>query len=469
MKKIILFGAGYFGEAAYDKLRKAGEILFYADNNQNKVGTRLHDIEIIDISRLKQIYDAQTMDIVISTRYFKEIGMQLECIGIMQYYVISDGLLYYKGQTGGLVPCSMGEMRAYKKETNQISILFVQDVACIRTHKIANALKKYGWKIFLAYSVASPRQSNKEYADIYDCIYSINSIEQFIEFINDSEFDYIHSSNEPDFLTMILNHTNKTVIHDCHDLSSAYKSMSLEELFIEFEANKYSSGVIYTTQGIREEAVKKFDIPIDKTFVLENMISEELAPKKRLKKLSAFDNELHCVYEGGVIPGDRESHRYFEKIWVKLAECGLHVHFYTNCEKQYCAYLESLHEKIHYEGNLSSKQLAVELTKYDVGLCILNVTKRNKQYLEYASPNKIQEYVNAGIPVAVGDVQSQKRFVEENQFGKEIDFRESILEQFQNIAQIQIEANALQKKGLTFESRIPALAEFYNAMRKVRA
>lgn len=51
MKKIILFGAGYFGEAAYDKLRKAGEILFYADNNQNKVGTRLHDIEIIDISR----------------------------------------------------------------------------------------------------------------------------------------------------------------------------------------------------------------------------------------------------------------------------------------------------------------------------------------------------------------------------------------------------------------------------------
>lgn len=471
MRKIILFGAGFFGEAAYYKLNNVVEILFYVDNDQSKKGKKLHDIEIIDISRLMQIYDAQMMDIVISSQYFKEIGEQLSNIGITQYYVILEGLLYHKNNVygGSMIPVFLGggrKQQCYAAKSEQKSILFVQTAACIRTHKIAKAIKKCGWKVFLAYLIESPKQSNSEYVDVYDEIYPINSIGQFMEFVNESDFDYIHSSNEPDYLTVILNHTNKTVIHDCHDLSSAYKGMAPEEMFIEFEANRNSNGVIYTTEGIREQALKKFNIPREKTFVLENLISEEIVAEKRLKKLSAMDNELHCVYEGGIVPHDKESHRYFEVIWKQLAECGIHVHFYTGCDEQYCAYLETLHENIHYEGKLSSKQLATEMTKYDVGLCVLNVTKKNKQYLEFASPNKIQEYVNAGIPVAVGNVRSQKKFVEENGFGKEIQLNANIKEQFKNIAQIKIEDGTLRKKGLTFESKMPALIEFYEHIKK---
>lgn len=469
MKQIILFGAGFFGEAAYYKLSKFNDILFYVDNDKNKTGKSLHGIEIIDVPKLQQIYDAKIMDIVISSQYFIEIGNQLCNIGIYQYYVISDGLLYHKKQGEGMLPCVMGEPQYYSSKSDKKSILFVQNVACIRTHKIASALKKYGWNVFLAYSVTSPEQSNPEYANIYDEIFSISSIRQFIEFINKSDFDFIHSSNEPDFLTMILNQTNKTIIHDCHDLSSAYKSMSPEEMFIELEANRNSSGVIYTTKGIRDEALKKFNIPKEKTFVLENLISQELAPQKKYKKISATDHELHCVYEGGIVPHDKESHRYFEDIWKRLADSGVHVHFYTNCDKEYCVYLESLHEKIHYEGNFSSKQLAEEMTKYDVGLCILNSTEKNKQYLEYASPNKIQEYINAGIPVAIGNILSQKQFVEKNGFGKAIDFNGDIFEQIRNIVQIEIEDNILQKKGLTLESKIPKLINFYETCKYLKS
>lgn len=466
MRKIILFGAGFFGEAAYYKLNNVGEIIFYVDNDKSKKGKKLHDIEIIDVSRLMQIYDAQNMDIIISSQYFKEIEEQLSNIGITQYYVILEGLLYYKNNVCGYDSCFLGNQQYYTAKSEQKSILFVQTVACIRTHKIAKAIKKYGWKVCLAYLIESPKQSNREYVDVYDEIYPINSISQFKEFVDESDFDYIHSSNEPDYLTVILNHTNKTVIHDCHDLSSAYKGMSPEEMFIEFEANRNSNGVIYTTEGIREQALRKFNIPREKTFVLENLISEEIVTEKRLEKLSATDKELHCVYEGGIVPHDKESHRYFEVIWKQLAECGIHVHFYTSCDKQYCAYLESLHENIHYEGKLSSKQLATEMTKYDVGLCILNVTKKNKQYLEFASPNKIQEYVNAGIPVAVSNIRSQKKFVEENGFGKEIKLNADIKGQLKNIAQIKIEDGVLRKKGLTFESKMPELIEFYEHVKK---
>ncbi len=461
MKKLILFGAGFFGESAYYKLNKDREIIYYVDNDINKAGKRLHDIEIINAQRLIEVYDAENMDIVISSQYFKEIGKQLGEIGITQYYILSQGLLYHMDGKGGMFPCHMGEMQYYQSVTGQKSILFVQNIACIRTHKIANALKKYGWKVFLAYLSVPPQQSNKEYTGVYDDVYAINEINQFLAFVNKSEFDYVHSSNEPDFLTMILNRTNKVVIHDCHDLSSAYKSMTPEEMLIEFEANRNSSGVIYPTEGIREQAVKKFNIPWEKTFVLQNFISEELRPRRKLEKLSAADRQLHCVYEGNVVPHDKESFRYFEGIWKRLAESGVHVHFYTSCDERYCYALESLHEKIHYEGNFSSTQLAEEMTKYDVGLCILNVTDRNRQYLESSSPNKIQEYVNAGIPVAVGNVLSQKEFVEYHGFGKEVLLEEDLYEQILHIAQIKIKGNVLHDRGLTLESRIPRLVDFY--------
>ena len=312
----------------------------------------------------------------------------------------------------------------------------------------------------MAYLTASPDQINNEYVSIYDDIIPINSLESLEYLVNNNDFIYVHSSNEPDFLTMLLTKTNKIVIHDCHDLSSAYKKMTPVEITMEYIANKKSSGIIYTSEGIRNVAVKKFNIPKEKTFVLENLISEELKPNKYLQKLQKDDNEIHCVYEGGVVPNDKESHRYFEVIFKKIAESGAHMHFYTNCDVKYCKFLEGLHPNIHYEGNHSSKELAYKMTQYDVGVCVLNVTDKNRQYLEFASPNKIQEYVNAGIPIAVGDVQSQIDFVESNGFGKYIDMDGDILEQMKDIAKIKIEEDALIKRRLTLESKIPKLVEF---------
>lgn len=462
MKNIILFCAGFWGDIAYYKLRKDRNIIFFVDNDVKKVGKRQHDIEIINVEKLKQIYDDQFMDVIICSQYFDEIAKQLYGIGIEKYYVILDGFLIPNARIESTDNDTVDNEPYFMDSHDKTSILFVQNTACIRTHKIANALKKCGWKICLAYSVASPEQSNGEYEKIYDGIYAIHTINQFIEFVERSNFDYIHCSNEPDLLTLISTQTKKVIIHDCHDLSSSYRSMSPEEMFIEFAANKNSNGVIYTTEGIRKEALKKFNLPVEKTFVLENLISTELVPSKRYEKISSSDYELHCVYEGGVVPYDRESHRYFEEIWTRLAIEGVHVHFYTNCERGDCSYLESLHERIHYEGNFSSKRLAEEMTKYDVGLCVLNVTEKNRQYLEYASPNKIQEYVNAGIPVAVGSITSQKEFVESNGFGREIDLGGNIFQQLVEISKIKIEDNILHKRGLTLESKIPHLINFYN-------
>ena len=275
-----------------------------------------------------------------------------------------------------------------------LRILFVQNTPCIRTNKIASAIKKEGNTVDLVYTVSSPPE---EYIGIYDKVRAVMSIQELIYEVENGDYDFVHSSNEPDFLTATLLKTNKTIIHDCHDLSSAYKKMTAEEMTMEYIANKESAGVIYTSEGIRDVVVNKYRIRRENTFVLENYISEELRTDKRLRKLSEKDNVIHCVYEGGV-PNDKGSHRYFEVIFRRIAESGVHVHFYTNCEEKYCKYLESLQSNIHYEGNRTSREVAYEMSQYDVGLCVLNITEKNRQYIEYSSPNKIQEYINAGLP-----------------------------------------------------------------------
>lgn len=115
MKNIVLFGAGFYGETAYYKLKKIYDILFYVDNDKNKSGSKLHGIEIIDLQRLKKIYEKDSMDVVISSRYFSAIGEQLHGIGISEYYIMVESLLYHKNQESGIVPCDTGELQPYKK------------------------------------------------------------------------------------------------------------------------------------------------------------------------------------------------------------------------------------------------------------------------------------------------------------------------------------------------------------------
>lgn len=462
-KRVIVFGCGNFGKAAYFKLKKDFEIIAYTDNNATMWGNAFCGIEIIPPDRILELYNSETVILIAAVRY-QEIYQQLTEVGISKVLVWKEGFLYYYDEQGYLYPY-LRQCKFVRENHKKgiLRVLFVQVATCIRTNKIAKLLKARGVEVYLAYLSSSPEMNNKEYLDVYCDIFPFYSMEELIDFVNQNYFDIVHSSNTPDYLTELLTYTNKPIVHDCHDLSSAYINMSINEMAVEHVANVKSAGVIYTTEGLRNLAIRKFMLPLEKIFVLENLISEELSTDVRLQKLSKLSGDIHCVYEGGIVGGDRSSHRYYEDIWMKIVEEKVHIHFYSPASADYCRKLESKSNYLHYEGNKSSKELATEMSKYDVGLCVLNVTGRNMKYLEASSPNKIQEYVNAGIPVAVGDVKSQIEFVENNQFGKYLDIQSNIREQLDNIRNITIPKNILKEKQLTMEKRIPKLIEFYES------
>lgn len=466
MKRAIIFGCGKIGMTAYNKLKRYYQIIAWSDNNDSLWGGQREGIPIIKPAEIPVIMQKEEVDIFVSMEYADEVIQQLKMLLVKNIFVWKRGFFY---SVDNLYPMEFPVDAFHVANKGEVlHILFVSATANIRDHKTAKAVKKAGHHIYLAYLVASPHEASPEYADIYEGIFPIMSMAGLAEFVEQSDFDIIHSSSEPDFLTPLLIRTNKVIIHDCHDLGSSQRCMSPEELMIEYIAHVGADGVIYPTEGLREAAVKRFNISRDKTYVLENFISEDMIPQVRKEKRSALDGELHCVYEGVITEGDKQNKRYFEEIWLKFANDGLHVHFYTNYDIRYCKFLESLHPNIHYEGNMSSKQLATEMSQYDVGICIYNATIQNRQYLENGSPNKLFEYVNAGIPVAVGDVKALKLLVEENGLGKEVYMDRNLYSQIEEIAKIQIKDNVLQNKGFILENRVQGLLELYKKSISIR-
>ena len=122
---------------------------------------------------------------------------------------------------------------------------------------------------------------------------------------------------------------------------------------------------------------------------------------------------------------------------------------------------------IHYEGNMGSKALVDEMTKYDCGLAIFNVNEENKFFLETGTANKIYEYINAGIPVIVGDVETYIEFVETYKVGIYLDFSKDIKEQLEKARRIEIDENFLLNNQFTMESKCVKLAKFYEKVIKL--
>ncbi|NFF64913.1 class I SAM-dependent methyltransferase [Clostridium sporogenes] len=81
-KDIVIFGASKFGEIAYILLKDEYNILYYCDNDINKVGKTINGIKIISPEKLKEM---DNVKIYIASQYYKEIEPQLLIINIANF------------------------------------------------------------------------------------------------------------------------------------------------------------------------------------------------------------------------------------------------------------------------------------------------------------------------------------------------------------------------------------------------
>ena len=114
MKKIIIFGTGFYGKSAYYKLKDQFEILYFADNDPLLCGAELFGIKIIAGEKLKEIYSPD-MDIVICTRSYFQISAQLVEMGITDYYVMMEGFLYHNSANETMMPIELSKYSYFQK------------------------------------------------------------------------------------------------------------------------------------------------------------------------------------------------------------------------------------------------------------------------------------------------------------------------------------------------------------------
>lgn len=460
MKNAIIFGCGNVGGIAFKKISLEYTILAWTDNDDSLWGKEKMGIPIIQPIEVKNLCKESDIDIFIAMDKCDLVVEQVMNLGADKVFVWRNPFFY---NIDGMIPFRKHKRIYYTKQNkNKKAVLFISAIANIRDHKIASLIKKSGYEVCLGYLISEPPASEPEFACIYDEIYPMQSIDELVDFVNNSEFDLVHSSSEPEFLTAILTYSNKVVIHECHDLRSETAAMSPNELAMEYLSHTRADGVIYPTKALRNNALLKFGKPKERTYVIENFISKELIPIHRLEKMSDRDGKIHAVYEGGIVAAPKENKKYFNDLWLRLAQSGIQVHFYTKYNQDFCHYLEGLHTNIHYEGDFSSKQLSVEMSKYDLGLCIFNTNSINKLYLENGSPNKLYEYLNAGIPIAVDNVECHKQFVETYAVGRQVDLSGNILQQMQEISKIKVSDTFLEDNGFMFEKQISGLLELYD-------
>lgn len=453
MKRCIIFGTGNLAKESYWKLKEIYDITYFTNNDFNTWGELFFDKLIISIDKLKELINNDYI-IIIASMYYHEIAEQLILMGISEFLYINP------------VSMLLSNYKYSKCEITQNiskikSVLFVQESQCIRTYKIASVLAKKGIKVDLAFVKKHPELTYSNTILPYKNIIPINNLLEFLNFVDDQDYNLIHCSNEPDYLTVFLLNSNKKVIHDTHDLMSLRGDINNSELINEYNANKNSHANIYVTNKVKSIATDKFHIHNKNILVLNNYILESQKPKYHLEKLSKKDGQIHCVYEGG-LSKNLYNHRFLENKFLEIASNKIHVHFYSPCDLEYCKEFELKSEFLHYEGAIDSQKLMTELTKYDIGLALLNINFRNNMFLQTTFPNKIFEYLNANLPVAVDDIEVMKEFVNKYDIGKYLNFDDDIKEQLAKIAQINIEKDFLVKNNLTMDSQVDNILDFYS-------
>lgn len=344
---------------------------------------------------------------------------------------------------------------AQTENQKALNILFVQDAPCIRNYKMASALRSRGHSVTLAWTRARLSQMYPGLDDTtYTACIQLTTHKQLWDL--SGQYDIVHCHNEPDILSVAALAGKAPVVHDTHDLISLRANGDANLTYFEGVANRGAAGRVYTTPFQLQEAQQLYGID-GPSIVLYNYTSQADLPEKKLAKLSAKNDQVHIVYEGGI---GGNTHRDFIELFGQLAQGHVHIHIYPTFFSKELADFFAQNRNIHYYPPCSPKQIMEQMTQYDIGIIPFNLDKGNKRFLDATIANKLFEYLAAGIPVFTSPLLSYIDFFSKYPVGKTFTSGADIIQTIPAMLEIGRKTDFSQYV-FTYEKEIHRLEDLY--------
>jgi len=343
---------------------------------------------------------------------------------------------------------------ANQKTDTPLNILFVQEAPCIRNYKMAKALRSRGNRVSLAYTKVRLSQMYKGLSDdVYNECIKLENHRQLWDI--SKNYDILHCHNEPDVLTVAALAGDTPVVHDTHDLLTLRHGKNRDLQYFEGLANRGASGRVYVSDYQKDMAHKIHGTDLDYSIVLHNYVSKSMIPDTFLPKRSQTEGGVHVVYEGGVT-GPELPHRYFLPLFQTIAQHHYHLHIYAPFHQPHYEAVAIDNPYLHYYPPMSPEKIVRELSQYDVGLIPFIVNDENRHHLDSAMPNKLFEYLAAGLPVLAKKLYSLRVFFERYPVGVLYDDVNDI---FSGIDKIR--SKIPKAAPYVFENNIQTLEDLY--------
>lgn len=215
----------------------------------------------------------------------------------------------------------------------------------------------------------------------------------------------------------------KKVIYDVHeDYSAAIlsrdwmpilfrKSVGVLFYFLEKVCSFFFSGIVVATPSIGEKFSSKKTVLVQNFPLLSDLIHENTHQRNANGTIASYV---------GVISKERGLMEMIEAVELLPEKLGLSLHIAGDLPPELCQAIEQKVKKNNrfvFKGLISRAEVGDLLSQSLVGLVLFHPCPNHTK----SQPNKLFEYMAAGIPVIASDFPHWKKFVLENQCGLCVD------------------------------------------------
>jgi len=330
-------------------------------------------------------------------------------------------------------------------------ILLIAHHACSRMQKQANALIEVGHEVScISHRIPENWAGYKNYVRFYTGKQLRDAVKLF-----EKDIDVIHVHNEPNWLAIVAREaSNKPIVMDIHD-SMAYRTDDPERQSNEERiAFDMVDGMVLVSDKCVEITQPKVPYAVLPPYVNRSDF-----------KLCAWTYRGGIVYEGRIdLPGETDGimdYCEYTELCNAMRDNGVpfNIYFPKKSKKTWDHYEEN---GAIMQNPLEFNSLLKALGMYDWGFC--GNIKPWKDW-QLAMPNKLFEYLAAGIPVIAMNAELVGKFVEEHGVGINVTSVEEIKERWDERAGCQKNV-FLKRHEFCMENHIHVVEDLYKELLK---